>query len=187
MTDDEKRRVEENIKLVSYLMKNYSWTNENYEDYFQVGCYGLCIAAQKFDDNRGIAFSAYASRWIIGCMLRYHRDFGQGLIRPTRKRNVVENADKPKYIYVDGLINEKGNEFGYETIQVGESKEDEIVANLALNEIRRRLTKREEAVMDLSLQGKGQCEIAKAINKSQAEVCRTKKGLKIKINEFLSA
>jgi len=184
MTENEQKQVEENINLVHHMLKKYPWTKDDYDDYFQIGAYGLCMAVQGFDENKGFEFSTYAASWITGCVKKYSRDFGQGPIRPTRSD--FTNNTKPKYLYIDGLINENGDNYGYDLLASEESKEDKIIAMLDLQKIRTNFSKRENLIINLSVAGNKQMNIAKILGISQAQVSRIKIGIRDKLKRYLN-
>ena len=187
LTNEEKQKVEDNLALVNYILKKHSFARTgSYDDYFQEGVYGLCLAAKRYDKNKGTEFSTYAASYINGYLLKHYRDFSQGPIRPTRSS--FANKNKPNYLYIDGLINEEtGDCYGYDFIDVGVNEEDESIANLSLKEINKSLNKNEKAILELSLKNVTQRDIGDRINLSQAQVSRIKKNLKTKINSFLGS
>jgi RNA polymerase sigma-32 factor len=64
--------VTSNLRLVAKIAKDFSryWA-KNILDLIQEGNMGLIQAARKFDPNRGIKFSYYASFWIKAYMLKF--------------------------------------------------------------------------------------------------------------------
>lgn len=71
--DDEQRKlVEENMKLVPFIIGRYFGSiRQQDDDMMSVGYMALCFAALKFDPSRGIKFSTYAARVIINEMRDY--------------------------------------------------------------------------------------------------------------------
>lgn len=66
--------VEDNLKFVHYILrKNFKVSNDLYEDCFQEGCLGLCLAAERFDESKGLSFTTYASSYIIGYIQTFLR------------------------------------------------------------------------------------------------------------------
>jgi RNA polymerase sigma-B factor len=65
----------------------YNWLNrcqENYDDLLQVGVLGLIRAIDRFDDEKGYAFSSFAMPYIRGEIQHYLRDKGYCLRIPRR-------------------------------------------------------------------------------------------------------
>lgn len=58
--------VEDNVNLVYFLINRYYPTFIQDEDLAQCGMIGLCNAANKFDETKGIEFSTFASSCILG-------------------------------------------------------------------------------------------------------------------------
>jgi len=53
-----------NLGLVIGIARRYRWLGLGYEDLVQEGTFGLAKAVDKFDTDRGVAFSTYATLWI---------------------------------------------------------------------------------------------------------------------------
>jgi RNA polymerase sigma-B factor len=64
------------IPLVYGVARRYCQRGEQLEDLVQVGCIGLIKAIDRFDLDRGVALSTYATPNIIGEIKRYFRDKG---------------------------------------------------------------------------------------------------------------
>lgn len=73
--EDIDKLVEDNIKLVGFVLKKY-FTNFRdkfpymVEDLYQEGCIGLFEAAKKYDEKKG-KFSTIATQYIWGYMMRF--------------------------------------------------------------------------------------------------------------------
>lgn len=71
--------IEDNMKLVTYIIQKYYPTFLSDEDIFQCGMVGLCKAANTFDESKS-TFSTYASKCIINeiriefCKRAKHQD-----------------------------------------------------------------------------------------------------------------
>ena len=59
LTDEQQKLVEANHNLIYFLLKTYKWTIDKYYD---IAAIGLCKAAQRYDESRGVNFSTYAMR-----------------------------------------------------------------------------------------------------------------------------
>ncbi|MGN6608845.1 MAG: SigB/SigF/SigG family RNA polymerase sigma factor [Jatrophihabitans sp.] len=95
--DDPRRRglrdqlVELHMPLVVYLAKRFSGRNEPLSDLVQVGAIGLIKAIDRFDVDRGLEFSTYATPTILGEIKRHFRDTGW-LIHVPRRAQEMQTA-----------------------------------------------------------------------------------------------
>ncbi|MBO5138270.1 MAG: sigma-70 family RNA polymerase sigma factor [Bacilli bacterium] len=70
MTD----RVLENMNLVYYIVNKYSPYSSNRDDLYQAGQLGLVNAAKRFDESKGVSFSTYACKYIMGEVFKCMRE-----------------------------------------------------------------------------------------------------------------
>jgi RNA polymerase sigma-B factor len=75
--------VERYLPLADRVARRYAYTAEPLEDLVQVARLGLIKAAQRWDPNRGTAFSSFAVPTMTGELRRYFRD-RTWAIRPPR-------------------------------------------------------------------------------------------------------
>lgn len=73
-----------NIHLVEYLARKFANRGEPLEDLLQVGYIGLIKAIDRYDLDRGVEFSTYATPTIVGELKRYFRDKGWAIRIPRR-------------------------------------------------------------------------------------------------------
>jgi RNA polymerase sigma-B factor len=71
---DREMLVERFLPLARQLARRYERPDEPFDDLFQVACVGLLNAIERFDLDRGVAFSSYAVPTIVGEIKRYFRD-----------------------------------------------------------------------------------------------------------------
>jgi RNA polymerase sigma-B factor len=68
--------IEQYMSLVRSLARRYSYRGEQFEDLVQIGAIGLIKAIDRFDVNRGVELTTYATPNIIGEIKRHFRDRG---------------------------------------------------------------------------------------------------------------
>jgi RNA polymerase sigma-B factor len=66
--------VERFLQLARQVAARYQRPGEPFDDVFQVACFGLVKAVDRFDVERGVAFSSYAVPTITGEIKRHFRD-----------------------------------------------------------------------------------------------------------------
>ena len=74
MKKDKEALISQNIGLVHFVIKRFGGRGQDTEELFQVGCVGLCKAAEGFNETLGLRFSTYAVPVILGEVRRFLRD-----------------------------------------------------------------------------------------------------------------
>ena len=68
--------IEQYMSLVRSLARRYAYRGEQLEDLVQIGAIGLIKAIDRFDLDRGVELTTYATPNIIGEIKRHFRDKG---------------------------------------------------------------------------------------------------------------
>jgi RNA polymerase sigma-B factor len=76
--------VEMYLNLVKYLASRFRNRGEPIDDLVQVGTIGLIKAIDRFDIERAVEFTTYATPTIVGELKRYFRDKGWAIKVPRR-------------------------------------------------------------------------------------------------------
>ena len=110
------------LPLARQLARRYQRTNEPIDDLMQVASVGLVKAIDRFDPDRGTAFSTFAVPTILGELKRYFRDSGWAAHVP---RGMQERAMKLDQV-VEGLYHKLGRSPSTKEVAetLGESEED---------------------------------------------------------------
>ncbi len=72
------------LPLVDHCARRFRNRGEPFDDLLQVGTIGLLKSIDRFDPERGVEFSTYATPTIIGEIKRYFRDKGWAIRVPRR-------------------------------------------------------------------------------------------------------
>ncbi len=76
--------VEAHIGLAHHLARRFVYRGEPYDDLVQVGSLALIKAVDRFDPDRGVEFTTFASQTILGELKRHFRDKGWAIRAPRR-------------------------------------------------------------------------------------------------------
>ncbi len=85
--------VERFIPLARHLARRYRGGSET-EDVAQVALLGLLKAVDRFDPERGTAFSTFATPTILGEIKRYFRDYGWSIRVPRELQELALRVER---------------------------------------------------------------------------------------------
>ena len=101
MSEDDPRRarlrdelVEVHLPLVEYLARRFRNRGEPLDDLVQVATIGLIKSVDRFDLERGVEFSTYATPTIVGEIKRHFRDKGWAIRVPRRLQELKLSLTK---------------------------------------------------------------------------------------------
>ena len=84
------------LPLVEHLARRFLNRGEPYDDLLQVGTIGLIKAVDRFDTDRGVEFSTYATPTIVGEIKRHFRDKGWAIRVPRRLQELRMRRSPPR-------------------------------------------------------------------------------------------
>ncbi|MGH8868895.1 MAG: RNA polymerase sigma factor SigF [Actinomycetes bacterium] len=76
--------VQAHLPLVEHLARRFRNRGEPFDDLVQVATIGLIKSVDRFDPDRGVEFSTYATPTIVGEIKRHFRDRGWAIRVPRR-------------------------------------------------------------------------------------------------------
>lgn len=187
----------------------------DYEDLVQVGCEGLIKSATRYDAARGVEFSAFAIPTVTGEMQRHLRDWSVGakvsrpyyetLVKLSKIAEWEKKKDQElaelvgvnieflkkvrKWFHdrnpesLDKEVLEEGNQ-----ITIGDLiGVDQDNSEIYVKEFMERLGERDQAIVQMLLEGENQADIGKVIGVRQASVSRIIRGqLKTELTRYMN-
>ncbi len=86
--------ISSNVKLVTYIAKNYVGRGLDFEDINQWGLMGLLTAADKYNPDMGKRFSTYATYWIKEKIIGAIENEGRAIRLPKNLIQEIRNVFK---------------------------------------------------------------------------------------------
>lgn len=116
------------LNLVKYLASRFRNRGEPIDDLVQVGTIGLIKAIDRFDIDRQVEFTTYATPTIVGELKRYFRDKGWAIKVPRRLQELSFKVNQAMDVLTQELqrspsISEIAEHIGVTTEEVLEAME----------------------------------------------------------------
>ena len=86
--------IEAHLGLAEYLARRFGNRGEPLDDLVQVASVGLLKAVDRFDPERAVEFSTYATHTIVGELKRHFRDKGWAVRAPRRMQELYLRLGK---------------------------------------------------------------------------------------------
>jgi RNA polymerase sigma-B factor len=96
--------IEAHIGLAEYLARRFNNRGEPLDDLVQVASTGLIKAVDRFEPERGLEFSTYATHTIVGELKRHFRDKGWAVRVPRRMQEL--------HLRLSGLVSTLNQDLG---------------------------------------------------------------------------
>lgn len=156
MTDEQKKIVEENHKLIF----DYLWRHHYpIEEYYDLAAIGLCKAAMTYDGESS-KFSTYAYTCMRNEIIRYQQKWHRGKAIPD---GLILSIDMPV------LENEESSTLA-NTLASSIDIEGEIINDITVTDIMSKLNDREKTVVYLRMRDYSYRQIAKVLGVSCTRV-----------------
>ncbi len=121
------RLIEAHLGLAEHLARRFTHRGEAYDDLVQVSSLALVKAVDRFDPERGVEFTTFATRTIIGELKRHFRDRGWAVRAPRRIQELYLHIGQA----ISVLSQENGRSPGIkELAQATGATEDEVIEAL---------------------------------------------------------
>ncbi len=119
--------IEAHLWLADRLARHFSNRGEPLDDLYQVSSLALIKAVDRFDPDRGVEFTSYATTTIIGELKRHFRDRGWSVRAPRRIQEL--------YLHLGQAIGELSQSLGrsptiQELAQVTSASEEDVLEAL---------------------------------------------------------
>jgi len=167
-----------NTGLVHHILKKININPSDYDDFLQIGMIGLTKAAMTFDETRQSKFATYAGRCIENEINMHFRKTKNDMRNVSLNEPISEDKD--------------GNALTLEDVLSDESKTNFIEISYYIETIEKAIslilncfTERERYIFLYTIGGNGQKEIGNQFNISQAHISRTRKRLRVRIQNAL--
>jgi RNA polymerase sigma-B factor len=76
--------IEAHVRLADFCARRFVYRGEPFDDLRQVALVGLLKAVERFDPDRGVRFTSFATPTIVGELKRHFRDRGWAVHVPRR-------------------------------------------------------------------------------------------------------
>lgn len=93
-TEAREQLIVSHLNLVRFLASKFKNRGEPLDDLIQVGTIGLIKAIDRFDPNRGLEFTTYATPTIMGEIKRHFRDKGWSVRVPRRLQELSSKVNQ---------------------------------------------------------------------------------------------
>lgn len=150
-----------NVGIVGIVLKSLNLNTQD-EDLYSIGMIGVVKAINTFNPDKEVKFSAYATPIIRN-----------EILMTFRKKRIIPafSLDEPY-----GLGNGESVNFS-EMIADSKRFDDEVIADMQMNQMLQTLSDRDKEIISLSIEGKKQREIAEVCGVSQSQVSKIRKSI----------
>ena len=82
--------IEAHVRLAEFCARRFVYRGEPFDDLRQVALVGLLKAVERFDPDRGVRFTSFATPTVVGELKRHFRDRGWAVRVPRRLQELLQ-------------------------------------------------------------------------------------------------
>lgn len=173
MTEEQREFAEKNHNLVYRFLYE---RNLSVDEYYDIVSIGYCKAVLCFDPSKG-SFSTLAYTCMGNALKAHYRSLSRLSAIPLSELRSLDSVIMSNDKESDNLTLE-------DTVSSDFDTEWEVMSKVLLEEFIKTLSKKELTVLNLSMQGYDQIEIAKEIGYTRSYVSKLRIGVAQKFNKF---
>jgi RNA polymerase primary sigma factor len=102
--------IEANLRLVVKIARSYAISDVPLMDIIQEGNIGLMHAVEKYDHNKNVRFSTYASWWIRQAISRFMTNKRRAIRLPQRKEEILRKVQRAYHTLSQILMHQPTSE-----------------------------------------------------------------------------
>lgn len=169
MSEQQASLVENNVKLVYYLVRKSFLENGDYDELISTGFIGLVKAAKTFDEDKQIKFATYASKCIVNEILMFLRKRDR-----LRKNGIICLSMEANFQVSEEKANHRHSPLNFQTLLADDTDiEAEYIERTSLQQALESLNARDRELLEMNyMRNMGQREIASYYGISQSYVSR---------------
>lgn len=175
-------RAEDNLGLVYFTINKYfaEWRNRDSgffdeEDLISIGMIALVESCNKYNEEIDCKFSTYAITKIWSKISRFLGD-----------KHFKNRVGDKKVKEILSIESENSEGLSIQNIVADETSSVEYKTTIYFEEFLSKLDKKEKQILELKLEGKNQCQIAKILNVQQATISRDMKIVQDKYKQYVN-
>lgn len=173
MTDEQRKLVEDNHNYIFYFLNKYGLS---IDEWYDMAAIGLCKAARSYNQYQS-KFVTYAHQCMFTTVF-------------SEKRKEKSSKAVPRHMMTSlqdlAYTNTAGKQIKYEDCIPSDANLEEIaLSQVAVAEVMDKLSDRERTILQMTIDGYSQEQIAQRIGISQSHSSRIIRGIRTRLREEL--